>query len=104
MLWKGHLESLYSVEGFAWMLHLLLLSLSWAAAALNRKRNWRRLQSEAWNSTRLMVCCVPNLNEAFAVAIAIAVVGVHDDFNSAAYIAVPSHSVSLLEYLMLLLG
>ena len=51
-----------------------------------------------------MVCCVPNLFEAFAVAIAVAVVGVHDDSNSAAYIAVPSHSVSLLEYLMLLLG
>ena len=55
-----------------------------------------------------MVCCVSNLSEAFAVAIVvsvaiaiaigIAVVGVHDDSNSAAYIAVPSHSVSLLEY------
>ena len=53
-----------------------------------------------------MVCCVSNLSEAFAVAaaigvaiaIAIAVVGVYDDSNSAAYIAVPSHSVSLMEY------
>ena len=48
-----------------------------------------------------MVCCVSNLSEAFAVAVAtaigIAVVVVHDDSNSAAYIAVPSHSVSLLE-------
>ena len=81
-----------------------------AAAASNEKRNWRRrrVQSEAWNSTRLMVCCVSNLSEAFAIgvaigvaiaiAIAIAVVGVYDDSNSAAYIAVPSHSVSLMEY------
>ena len=68
-------------------------------AASNQKRNWRRrrVQSEAWNSTRFMVCCVSNLSEAFANAVAtaigIAVVVVHDDSNSAAYIAVPSHSV-----------